>query len=111
VSLLRLARNQVIYCEVNERLREIAGPAESPTEYLCECSDVACHETIELEVTEYEAVRAASRAFVITPGHERPEVERVVEENDRFALVEKFVPIDAADLSHLEQQSRPRLGL
>ena len=99
VSLERLARNQTIFREVNQRLREIANPSERRTDYICECSDVGCLETIELETTEYEAVRSMPNVFVIVAGHERLEVERVIEDNDRFMLVEKTVPVDDVDLT------------
>jgi hypothetical protein len=98
LSLQRLARNQAIFREVNERLREIADPAEGLTDYLCECSDVGCRETMQLATIEYEAVRSMPNTFVIVPGHERLEVERVIDDNDRFMLVEKTIPIDNVDL-------------
>jgi uncharacterized membrane protein len=44
-----------------------------------------------LEPTEYEAVRAHPRRFLIALDHENPEIERVVDENGQFAVVETFV--------------------
>ena len=38
---------------------------------------------------EYEDVRRMSTTFVVAPGHELPDVERVVETNERFRIVEK----------------------
>jgi hypothetical protein len=38
---------------------------------------------------EYEDVRSTSTTFVVAPGHELPEVERVVGSNERFRVVEK----------------------
>lgn len=111
VSLERLARNQAIFREVNERLREIANPDVDFTEYVCECSAVECHLTIELQLDEYEAVRSMPNVFVIEPGHERLEVERVIEENDRFMLVEKTVLVDDADVSAFRLERSRRHGL
>ena len=34
--------------------------------------------------------RLSRSAFFVKPGHGRPELERVVEENERFAVGEKF---------------------
>lgn len=34
------------------------------------------------------------KAFFIMPGHERLEVERVTDQNHRYAIVEKIVPLD-----------------
>ena len=95
LSLQRLARNQVIFREVNQRLRGLADAVpDGKTDYLCECSDTNCTEKIELKLFEYEAVRARPKCFFIVPGHERPEVERVVDHNHRYAIVEKTVPLD-----------------
>lgn len=33
--------------------------------------------------------------FLVVPGHERPELERVIEEHEHFLLVEKTVAVDA----------------
>jgi hypothetical protein len=59
VSLERLARNQVLFREVNERLREIVGDSATPSEFLCECSKTDCTETITLDADEYEGVRSS----------------------------------------------------
>jgi hypothetical protein len=95
LSRERLARNQVIFREVNERLREIADAVPDGTaDYLCECSDVHCTDKIELRLFEYEAVRARNDCFFIEPGHERLEVEEVLDQNERYAIVRKIVPLD-----------------
>jgi hypothetical protein len=90
VSLERLARNQVLFREVNERVSELAEAGRiDPIAFLCECSRMDCDEMIELDRAEYEGIRSSSNLFVIALGHETPEVERIVEGNHRFALVEK----------------------
>jgi hypothetical protein len=71
-------RNQRIFREVNERLREIADPSTTLTEFLCECSDLDCCETIELDVSAYEAIRSTPNAFLVVAGHES--FERVLED-------------------------------
>jgi hypothetical protein len=102
MSMARLARNQLVFREVNERLREIVDPSAGLTEYLCECTQTQCRETIALDLADYHAIRSKPKVFLIVPGHERLEVERVVEdENDRFMLVEKVVLIDNAEFAHL----------
>jgi hypothetical protein len=58
--------------------------------YFCECSRTDCRAILRLSSDEYEAVRADSRRFAIAPGHEYAEVERVVDDQGRYAVVEKF---------------------
>ncbi len=96
-SLERLARNQVLFREVNERIREVLDSADGyPVDFMCECSQTDCTETISLDRDEYEDVRSKGNRFVLVPGHEILDVEQVVEDNGRFRLVEKTVEADFA---------------
>jgi len=86
----QLVRSPLLLREVNERIAEIASSSVGdPTEFLCECSRNHCEETIALSLPEYERVRSSSNLFVILPGHECPEVDRVVEARHGSHLVEK----------------------
>lgn len=90
----RLAKNEILFRSVNERLDDLAPPWSKTTDYLCECSETSCVEIVELTQTEYERVRSRPTVFVVVPGHERPEIEKVVEENEGFTLVEKIVAVE-----------------
>ena len=88
------ARNETIFREMNEWTEEwndsnvhIDHPMDA---YLCECSDRRCTDAISLTRPEYESVRAESIRFAIALDHENPEIDRVVSENERFAIVETF---------------------
>jgi hypothetical protein len=99
----RLARNEAIFREINERTRSLQerfGPEDPTTayeEFLCECGDQLCVERVKLTVAEYESVRAEPRQFVVRPGHSVPRVERVAKESDRYVVVVKLG--DAAEVS------------
>jgi hypothetical protein len=86
----QLVRNQLLLRDVNERIAEVAvgWPGDPPT-FLCECSNEDCHETLALSLGEYEVVRSSLNLFVVLPGHELLEVDRVVDARERFTLVEK----------------------
>ncbi len=84
----RRAWNEAVFRAANEAIVAPARPARHLT-LLCECGDEACKDTIELTPDEYEAVRADAACFALIPGHESRE-ERVLEEFERFALVEKL---------------------
>ncbi len=90
----KAAHNQSLMREVNERIVEVAtAPAaggEDLVDFLCECYDAECIETLSLPVAEYEAVRENSRRFPVKPGHVLPDVERVVDENGTYIVVEKI---------------------
>ena len=91
----RLAQNEALFRDVNERvqaLRERSGAFhddDSLEEFLCECGDEVCLEKIPLTRAEYGEARAGREQFLIVPGHEVAGAERVLRENDRYALVAK----------------------
>jgi hypothetical protein len=101
-SLERLARNQALFREVNERINEISDENDK-IEFLCECSDTACIETVPLRISVYEEVRANPVRFVIKPGHEIEAIERVVAEDGGYAVVEKHKA--EADLIDMDPRS------
>jgi len=85
-------RNEALFREVNERIEAVSTtvpPEEKLVEFLCECDNKDCAEKISATRAEYEAVRAVGTNFIVTPGHQDPGVESVVQQNDRFLVVEK----------------------
>jgi len=106
-SVEKAARRQVVFREVNERIAELTGLMNDVgfNLLICECSDAACAESLQITPEEYEAVRANPARFVVLKGHELPAVERVVEGNDRYLVVEKFG--DAADIAEAGDPRRP----
>jgi hypothetical protein len=85
----------MLFREVNERLRETVGSFEGPLEFVCECSNEDCIETIGVTLGAYEDVRAHANLFIVAPGHEVLEVDRVVDQGPSYLLVEKIVAADA----------------
>src|SRR6478672_2147907 len=83
-------RNQLIFREVNERIAELNGDGNETgvSLFICECSDRACAESLEITPAEYEQVRADGARFIVLRGHEQPEVEHVVDGRARFVVVE-----------------------
>lgn len=88
IHTTKVARNQALWREVNERIKAVADTAAN-VEFLCECASLECTETLSLSLAEYEHIRSSPVRFPITPGHVYPEVESVVEENERYAVVQK----------------------
>jgi hypothetical protein len=90
----RVARNESLFREVNERIKDAheEAPAGSESEFLCECGESECTNPVSLTLREYEEVRREPTHFAILPGHEDPEIERVVAWSERFVVVEKTEP-------------------
>jgi hypothetical protein len=86
----RLARNEALFREVNERVREVGERAGlDMIDFICECGDADCTAAVSLTESEYEQIRADPLLFAILPGHAMPEVEDVVSKGDRFQVVRK----------------------
>ena len=90
-----IARNDATFRAANERVNDFASGLDdiddTPLPFLCECADVRCTEIVRLTAAEYEAIRSDATRFATVPGHEGDEESTtVVEENDRYAVVEKL---------------------
>ncbi len=91
----RKALNEGAFRNANERLEQttrelVSGEHASPVPFLCECPRTDCMQVVLLTLAEYETVRARSEGGLAAPGHEDPEIERVLARNDRFVMTEKF---------------------
>jgi hypothetical protein len=90
----RAAKNQVSFRELNERLQELDDAfslAVPAGHWICECVNDTCGERIEMSVEAYEAVRRHGARFFVASSddHFWPDVERVVEHNAGYWVVER----------------------
>jgi hypothetical protein len=87
----RTARNEAIFREINEGIRRGRWPGEedSITSFRCECASLGCTEMLELSFRDYEQIRNHPRRFIVHPGHERPNVEVVVDAYPTYLIVQK----------------------
>jgi hypothetical protein len=102
----RVAKNEALFRRVNERIEEInevlAG--DSKSDFLCECGDDDCTAPVSLTLLENEAVRTNPTHFLIARGHEVVDVEKVIRETDRYAVVKKF----AGEAERIAVETDPR---
>jgi hypothetical protein len=95
-SLEQLVRTGVLLREVNERIAEIlnAWGDDAAGEFLCECSNDDCGESLTLSPLEYKGIRSSPEMFIVLAGHETSEVDRVVAAHAGFSLVENTEHVD-----------------
>jgi hypothetical protein len=84
----RLAMNEVLFRKANDRIDEKADPDEV-IEFYCECSNRDCDVRIPITAHEFETVRTRPTQFLVRPGHEIPDIERVVGRTPLYLVVEK----------------------
>ena len=95
----RAAENEDLFRRLNERLHTLATvasstvpPADARERFLCECSQTHCSRVLELTPGEYLSVRETNRRFLVFPeiSHTDPSLETVVEQHERYWVVEKI---------------------
>ena len=103
----RIADNEVVLREVNERIAEKSsdlearGLAESyeTSEYLCSCGRPDCDQSVELTLEEFAEAHARDDQFIVAPGHYLSDIEDVVADHERYMVVRKkpgYKPADVA---------------
>jgi hypothetical protein len=92
ISEKRLALNEALFRETNERAEERVRMFVGDEELfgiICECASLDCNERITLSKDEYAVVRSDPAQFAVKPGHTISDVEEVVARNERFEIVRK----------------------
>ena len=100
----RIAKNEGWLRSANERIerasRDFAergfAREREEAEFFCECGREVCHDRVTLTLAEYEAAHALPGRFVLLPGHENPELERVVRREAGCLVVEKRAAAEEA---------------
>jgi hypothetical protein len=114
LSKKRMAENEVVFRKANtlatERLSELKHMAHSeghdslignvnmPLHFYCECSDENCRLRIVMKPSKYKKLHRNKSQFIVRPGHQVPQIERIVEKTSEYFIVEKFItPPDATN--------------
>jgi hypothetical protein len=96
----RMAKNEAASRGSNEEIEEghQLDPPGRRFQITCECALKTCGRVITITVDEYRHVRMDPRQFAVVPEQLIGDIEWIVYENDRFAVVAKRegVPADVA---------------
>ena len=104
----RRATTEALFRDVNERIAESAERFDAiGTEFVCECADASCTHKVPATLAEYEEVRDDPATFLVLPGHEQTDIERVVSERRHFRVVEKVQAAVRRTVLRLDPRSRP----
>src|SRR5215212_7458328 len=88
----RIGLNEAVFREVNERINDLAENfqlEDQPLDLVCECGDPTCVERISMSRDEYEELRSEATHFAVFPGHEKGEVEAILERRGGYDIVRK----------------------
>ena len=79
-----IGENEGIFGEVNELVRPLDQDVMT---VLCECGDAACRDQLLIAHDEYARVRQDPTLFVLRPGHDFDETERVEAKHLEYWIV------------------------
>jgi hypothetical protein len=93
---LHIAKTESRFRDVNERIAETADRiGANEAEIVCECADPECGERLAAPLDDYEQTRANGSHFLVAPGHEEQEHERVVRTRPGFRIIAKLRGVGA----------------
>lgn len=101
----RIAKTESLFRNVNEGIKDASGRLDTDeARFVCECGDPACTERIEVPLDEYESVRDHATRFVVSPGHVKGPIEKVIRRRKGYSVIEK---IDRA-VARIARRLNPR---
>ena len=103
----RIGLNEAVFREVNERIEDLAAAfqlTEEQLDLICECGDASCVERISMPHADYEELRSDGNQFAVYPGHESPDVERVIAKRKGYDVVAKHEGVP----QQIAEQTDPR---
>jgi hypothetical protein len=104
----KMARTESAFREVNEAIAKTADRFGSDeADFVCECADPHCAHRITADLHDYDEVRADATRFLVAEGHDQPRIERVVETNGDYAVVEKLGATLRSIVRSLDPRTNP----
>ena len=96
---LRMRKNEELMEQLNRRIERALGEIrdeededpDAPIAFLCECSQLDCRERIRMSPSRFDRIHRDPDLFILSPGHEIPDVERVVDQEGESLIVRKLV--------------------
>jgi hypothetical protein len=85
-------RHSALFRAVNERIRDVSTTWAGSSErvgFLCECGGTDCDGVLNVTIPVFEEIRSRADHFLVLRGHESPEVDEVVAENNGYLIVAK----------------------
>jgi hypothetical protein len=103
----RVGKNEALFRNVNERieqLNELFATVTDTFEVICECGDSGCVTQISIATDAYERVRTDATLFIVAPGHEKSEIEDIVDTQSVYHVVRKHAGVPA----RIAEETDPR---
>jgi hypothetical protein len=83
----RMRQTELFFRALNEEIFKAGGMTAA--DVVCECANPLCTERMLVPAPTLHALHADPKLFVVLPGHQIPDLERVVDEIDGYLVVQK----------------------
>lgn len=111
-SQKKLAENEVVFRKANEKVQKAledalkeaeeygidAPDTDIPLHLFCECADDKCLERVVLTIAKYNELHPNPATFVILPGHEVAQIEKIIKKTKDYYVVEKYATPKQTDV-------------
>lgn len=98
ISERRQTENEAMFRQANEKVQKKLKKMLPEDEYAslelyfyCECADETCAERIVMTPERYQVLHKKRDYFIIRPGHQRSQIERLVNKLSDYYTVQKFL--------------------
>jgi hypothetical protein len=87
----RVGENEALFRIVNEQIEAVTASGAPAGEFgvICECAALTCQTQLMISPEVYEQTRARSDRFIVAPGHQLDDIERVIDDHETFFVIEK----------------------
>lgn len=100
LSERRLKENEVIFMRANKGvadfIEEETGHSNVIVAFYCECSNLDCRDRIKINTKLYKKLHKNPKHFIALPGHEFPNIERIIKKEKGFNILEKIGDVPSA---------------
>jgi CheY-like chemotaxis protein len=93
---------------VNDNIMRLNAERSTEKHILCECGGLGCTSTLQMAVGAYEAVREDPTRFLVAPGHQLAEGQRLIAGDPAVAVVQQLVPSPPSVPAELALAGKPR---
>ncbi len=98
ISTRRLIENEVVFRKSNERAQKLMQKRNSSKDgkevslhFYCECANEDCRDRVVLTPSRYQELHINRKRFVIKKGHDVKTIERVINNQSQYSVVEKYL--------------------
>jgi hypothetical protein len=101
--LLGEAQNEERFRAVSERVHLGRAEDDGEVEFVCECGNPECGDVIACSLADYMRARRWGSRFLVVPGHEDLDAERVVERHEGWLMVDALEPVRSDEPTRREK--------